>query len=129
MDMILMNKLKINSTNILIDHNHPRKCQISNASIQTSRISWNVKNNVNIFYILLEMRTTEAVPFVFSKSHKGTTREYLDNENIMTKMTNMPLAVDPIEDARKNMSRKPKIQPGSTKKYTANLEFLKKERE
>lgn len=51
------------------------------------------------------MRTTETAPFVFSKSHKGTTREYLDNENIMMKMTNMPVAVDRIEEARKTMNK------------------------
>lgn len=54
--------------------------------------------------------------------------DYLDNENMMMKMTNMPLVMDPIEEARKNMSRKPKIQPASTKKYIANQEKLKKDR-
>jgi hypothetical protein len=68
------------------------------------------------------MRTTEPCPFKFENMHKGPSRDYLDNENALMKMTNMPIAVDPVELAKKKMSMKPLRQPASTKKWVANLE-------
>jgi hypothetical protein len=46
------------------------------------------------------MRNTECLPFNFAKTHKGVPRDYMDNENTMIKLTNMPLSFDPVEDAR-----------------------------
>jgi hypothetical protein len=67
------------------------------------------------------MRTTEAKEFNFGQSHKGARRDYLDQENVMTKMTLVAPKVDKIEEARNKMSKKPMMQPASTKKWEAIL--------
>lgn len=75
------------------------------------------------------MRTTEPKPFNFTNTHKGPQRDYMDIENAMMKQTNTAAPVDPVVQARKAMSRKPVKQPASTKKWEANLQKLRKEKE
>lgn len=53
----------------------------------------------------------------------------MDIENAMMKQTNTAAPVDPVVQARKAMGRKPVKQPASTKKWEANLQKLRKEKE
>ena len=71
------------------------------------------------------MRTTEPREFNFGQSHKGARRDYMDMENVMTKMTLVAPKVDKIEEARKKMEKKPIKQPASTKKCAGNRSLLR----